>query len=278
MAGKTGNARKRAGAPTIVAGGAWWAHATWAGLSGGARALYLYATLAPENGWTGLFQLDAELVRDRMGWRRTTDVANALGELARWRIVTASPWAGGKSWVWVRSRWQQTGGLERWARSLEVRAAVARELDAVPAELRERWTAANMTATLEAPPAVARSTLPRRLSEGERTKWGTAWAEAVAELDAFHGGRLAERGPLALKAWTLAYPALDVARQLTAAHAWLVSQDGGRGPRVNVLRFLHNWMRRAASDAEKAKQPGGGADTRWAKLRACYESGEGANP
>jgi hypothetical protein len=74
--------------------------------------------------------------------------------------------------------------------------------------------------------------------------------EALQGLPLYEAdAKLCARWTELLAAWTKAYPGVDIAAQVKAAHAWETSDKARR--KVNHGSFLNNWLRRAQTDAWK---------------------------
>ncbi len=53
-----------------------------------------------------------------------------------------------------------------------------------------------------------------------------------------------------MDAWKMAYPGIDIKKQILAAHAWEMSNPAKR--KTHKARFLNNWMKIAQSWAESS--------------------------
>jgi len=237
-----------------------WGDARWLRLPHVARCLYLYVVLAPENAAAGVYLWDRDSAMVRMGW--TPDEL----KLAERRLVVTGrvrfyKAADGRSWVWQVTRWALVSKMKK--ASAAACGVCESELAQAPpklvADFRQRYPGSE--------PAPVKKAPARRMPAAERPEWAEQWGAATTALELFNGPDTADRGPDAMRSWSVAYPALDVSTSLREAHAWLVS-NGGETKRSNMLRFLHNWMRRAAKDGT---EKGRSKSERWGKLKAEFE-------
>lgn len=63
---------------------------------------------------------------------------------------------------------------------------------------------------------------------------------------------LKERLPELIEAWKMAYPRINIEKEILAAHAWEMSNPTKR--KTQKARFLNNWMRQAQEWADRSPE------------------------
>ena len=249
-----------------------WDDPRWLGLPGPAKQLAMYLALSPGAGVTGIQPWE----RDLVGWRAGLVAADAMKAAETALTRSQAAWwttdkATGQTWVWHRARYETIKQVKR-GETPTLRAAAEAELAKAPEALRRLFADrygfgdGRQAQNPEAPDATAK-TKPRRMTPQEEQRWAEKWIKAATDLHELATERLRQRGPAAMAAWTAGYPGLDVARCLREANAWLAANPDRRR---DLLRFLHNWMRRTAQDDAKKRPAATAGAESYEELKRRY--------
>lgn len=216
---------------------------TWKGKPPAKLAL-VYFNTAPDRNVVGLMPLELEVLKARTGMTEQQAMAGIV-ECVRDGYLAED----GES-VLLLDRW------ERASKTAGERMEAINILAETKSTLTEVFFALypDMRRAVEAAQRIARG------GQGEVV------SNIPADFPLFMlDVRLEEQWQKLVESWRAAHAAVNVDAELQSAHEWLLANKGKKkGARTDMVRFLHNWMRRA--------DKGGAATARVAEGRKARDA------